>query len=216
MVSDETRTKEKMVDAAEMLFSKKGFKETSVDDICDEVGVAHGLFYYYFDSKDAIIEAISHKMIKDIESSLTEMVDRSELTADEKFLKFISSAFQKKKDKPYLLFYFSKDNDLKLYHLLFDTMVETTTPYLKEIVEQGIEENIFDTEYPEQTIRLWLNGRMFLTGDDLLIGEEIMEEMKAEAYMLERLLGAKDRFLSSFYEEHGREIKGFIQGTMED
>ncbi|MFP3872653.1 MAG: TetR/AcrR family transcriptional regulator [Candidatus Natronoplasma sp.] len=211
MTKGDRKSRKRMIDAAERLFSEKGFSETSVDDICDEVGVAHGLFYYYFDTKGEMIEAITNNLIGEIESSLKEIVDDPELEADEKFIRFMNLAFQRKKKRPYLVSYFSKEDNPQLYHRLFEKSVEITTSYLTKIVEQGIEEDIFDTEYPEQTIRFWLNGRKFLMDKFDPLEEGIFEDMKAEAYILERLLGAENRFLTTFYQNYEEEIKEYIK-----
>ena len=53
----EERRKE-LLDAAERLFVEQGYEETSIRDIITTVGVAHGLFYYYFRSKEDILAAI--------------------------------------------------------------------------------------------------------------------------------------------------------------
>lgn len=200
-----------LIDAAESLFSEKGFNETSVNDICDKVGVAHGLFYYYFDSKEDLIEAITAEVIGELESKLDVILENPEMRADEKFIRFLSLSFQRKNKRSYLASYFSKIDSPQVYYSLFDELVDILTPYLTEIVEQGIEEGIFHTEYPEQTIRFWLNGRLFIVDEEDLFREEIFEDMMAQAFMLERLLGSERRFLTSFYEEKEEEIKTFLQ-----
>ncbi len=211
MTSGEVSKKEELVDAAERQFSEKGYSNTSVDDICDEVGVAHGLFYYYFETKEEIIEAITNRMIHELENILAEIVGDTDLRADEKFLRFMSTAFQSKREKPYMVSYYNKENDPKVYYQLFNKTVGMTTPYLTEIVEQGIKEGIFNTEYPEQTIRFWLNGRMFFMNEDGLLNEGLLDDLKAEAFMLERLLGTKKPFLSEFYDRYDDEIYEFIE-----
>ena len=40
------------------VFARKGFHATRVGDIAAEAGVAHGLLYHYFDSKDALLEGV--------------------------------------------------------------------------------------------------------------------------------------------------------------
>ncbi|MFW6040799.1 MAG: TetR/AcrR family transcriptional regulator [Thermoplasmatota archaeon] len=216
MTNIRTNRKEEMIDAAEKLFSEKSYMETSIDDICDEVGVAHSLFYYYFDSKDQIIEAIIERMISEIEKRLMEVVKITELTADEKFLKFMTLAFNRKKERPYLASFYSRENNPKVYYRLLNRMIEIVTPYMTKIVKQGIEEGIFDTEYPEQTIRFWLNGRMFMMDEEEPIRDGIFEDMKAEAFMLERLLRAKDSFLTNFYEQFEKDIKEFLDKARGD
>ncbi len=211
MTNHDTNKREELIDAAEKLFSKNGYPKTSVDDICNEVGVAHGLFYHYFDSKKDVIGAITEKMMGGLESNLEEMVKDTEMGAEEKFRRFHSLSLQKKKKRPYLASSFSKKRSPRVYYNLFNKMVEVITPYLTEIVKQGIDEGMFHTEYPEQAVRFWLNGRLFLTGEDQLFREGILEDMKAEAFMVERLLGAERGFLTSFYEEREEEIKAFLE-----
>jgi TetR/AcrR family transcriptional regulator, fatty acid metabolism regulator protein len=47
-----------ILDAAVRVFARKGFHASRVGDIAEEAGVAHGLLYHYFDSKDAVLEAV--------------------------------------------------------------------------------------------------------------------------------------------------------------
>ena len=48
------------VEAAEKLFRENGIVDTTVNSIVRELDVAKGLFYYYFKSKDDVIDAISN------------------------------------------------------------------------------------------------------------------------------------------------------------
>ncbi|HEU5363487.1 MAG TPA: TetR/AcrR family transcriptional regulator [Gaiellaceae bacterium] len=47
-----------LLDAAVRVFARKGFRAARVGDIAEEAGVAHGLLYHYFRSKDAVLETI--------------------------------------------------------------------------------------------------------------------------------------------------------------
>ena len=47
-----------ILDAAVRTFARKGFHASRVGDIAEEAGVAHGLLYHYFDSKDAVLKAV--------------------------------------------------------------------------------------------------------------------------------------------------------------
>jgi len=40
------------------VFARKGFHAARVGDIAAEAGVAHGLMYHYFESKDALLEGV--------------------------------------------------------------------------------------------------------------------------------------------------------------
>jgi TetR/AcrR family fatty acid metabolism transcriptional regulator len=47
-----------ILDAAIKVFARRGFHATRVSDIADEAGVAYGLVYHYFDSKDQMLNEL--------------------------------------------------------------------------------------------------------------------------------------------------------------
>lgn len=47
-----------ILDAAARVFARSGFHTSRVGDIAEEAGVAHGLLYHYFASKDEVLETI--------------------------------------------------------------------------------------------------------------------------------------------------------------
>jgi TetR/AcrR family fatty acid metabolism transcriptional regulator len=47
-----------LLEAAVRVFAKKGFHASRVGDIATEAGVAHGLLYHYFRSKDEVLETV--------------------------------------------------------------------------------------------------------------------------------------------------------------
>ena len=47
-----------ILDAAVRVFARQGFHACRVSDIADEAGVAYGLVYHYFDSKDEILDTL--------------------------------------------------------------------------------------------------------------------------------------------------------------
>jgi AcrR family transcriptional regulator len=60
--------KQELIDTAERLFLEKGYEQTTVADIVREIEVAQGTFYYYFSSKEEILEAIIEKDITALEA----------------------------------------------------------------------------------------------------------------------------------------------------
>jgi AcrR family transcriptional regulator len=47
-----------ILDAAVRVFARQGFHASRVSDIADEAGVAYGLVYHYFPSKDAVLDTL--------------------------------------------------------------------------------------------------------------------------------------------------------------
>ena len=62
--------KQEIIEAARMLYEKKGHARTSVKDITDECGIARSLFYHYFPDKPAVTSAVLDDYIADYIESL--------------------------------------------------------------------------------------------------------------------------------------------------
>lgn len=58
MGSKGSANRQRIVDAADRLFYSRGYNQTSFSDISDETGIPRGNFYYYFKTKDEILEAV--------------------------------------------------------------------------------------------------------------------------------------------------------------
>ena len=56
IASEEKRTR--ILDAAIRVFAEHGYHEARVGDIAEDAGVAHGLLYHYFASKDDVLQTI--------------------------------------------------------------------------------------------------------------------------------------------------------------
>jgi AcrR family transcriptional regulator len=50
--------REQIIDAAMRVFAQKGYTEATNKDIAREAGITPGLIYYYFESKEALLNAI--------------------------------------------------------------------------------------------------------------------------------------------------------------
>lgn len=55
---NESRTRERIVEAANDLFYRQGYEQTSFTHIAEAVGITRGNFYYHFKSKDEILDAV--------------------------------------------------------------------------------------------------------------------------------------------------------------
>lgn len=75
--SDESKAKrekkrQQLRNAAYQCFSAKGYHATSVDDICNEAKISKGSFYWYFESKQAVLLSIVEGWSDEVESQLLE------------------------------------------------------------------------------------------------------------------------------------------------
>ncbi len=143
-----------LMDAAEQLFAEKGYEHTSASDIIRKVGVAQGTFYYYFKSKDEILNAVIDRYIERYAEFVKSIADDGSMNALQKFQRIIDTLFtisdQKRKFSQYLNL-----EEKVAKHERFRGYIETTiSPLVTQIVKQGISDGFFKVEYPEETTEL--------------------------------------------------------------
>jgi len=61
------KRRERIIDAAWKLFREKGFAETTINDILKEAQISKGTFYYYFRSKDDLLDTLSEILDREYE-----------------------------------------------------------------------------------------------------------------------------------------------------
>ncbi|MFW6083271.1 MAG: TetR/AcrR family transcriptional regulator [Thermoplasmatota archaeon] len=211
-VKDPEVRKKELVDAAEILFREKGYSSTSVADIVNRVGVAHGLFYYYFDSKEDIIDAIVERMVEEFVVSINKIIDNDQLNAKEKFKHLFFQTFNRKKEKIYFFEYYNQKENRLLYSKYMDTISNNVVPLITQIIKQGIEENVFDTEYPKEAVEFWLYGRLSIDISSFPENiEKIVRSVRAEAFFLDRILGTKDQFITKMWNELLEDFEYMVQ-----
>ena len=72
-----------ILDAAVRVFARKGFHASRVGDIAEEAGVAHGLLYHYFKSKDQVLEAVFHDNWSILLARIASVEETDEPAADQ-------------------------------------------------------------------------------------------------------------------------------------
>jgi TetR/AcrR family transcriptional regulator, fatty acid metabolism regulator protein len=72
-----------LLDAAVRVFARKGFHASRVGDIAEEAGVAHGLLYHYFKSKDQVLEAVFHDNWSVLLARIESVEESDESAADQ-------------------------------------------------------------------------------------------------------------------------------------
>ncbi|PXX60318.1 TetR family transcriptional regulator [Nocardia tenerifensis] len=68
------RRRQQIIDAARRCFARKGFHETSMQDVFAESGLSAGAVYRYFKSKDEIIAALATQTTVTLRALMTELI----------------------------------------------------------------------------------------------------------------------------------------------
>ena len=155
---DERRSE--LIAYAQKLFYSKGYESTSVRDIVDEVGVAKGTFYYYFDSKTAVLEAVVDESIAQAQAILQEIVADETLAAIPKWIQAFQVVgnwkIERKDEWIALLRLLQKDENVLLQYKMWMKATQVLSPELAKIIAQGVEEGVFETESIQDAVEIAL------------------------------------------------------------
>ena len=199
---DERRTE--LITAAQNLFYTQGYERTSVNDIVNDVGVAKGLFYYYFESKAAVLTAIVNGMYEEALVLMRPIIADESLTAIPKWNQafgIVNSWKLARKDEVIAMNrVLASDQNVLLMTKLQEQSAASVAPVLAEIIEQGVREGVFDTPFGAESAAIILaiaqSARKPLTAvilnpaayDDP--AQAVWREVTAMQTAIERVLGA--------------------------
>jgi AcrR family transcriptional regulator len=153
-VAEQAARRDAIMDAAQRLILSNGYERLTIQDILEDLQISKGAFYHYFDSKPAVVEALTERLVDDSERALARIAQDPELRALEKLQLFFSEIIRWKSARQNLMVamlpvWYAPDN--LAFRLLVDrATAKRLAPLLSAIVCQGVDERQFATAYPEQ------------------------------------------------------------------
>jgi len=194
IVKDPETRRTEIIDIAEALFLRSGYNETAVSDIVKKVGVSQGTFYYYFKSKEDILNAIIERYIYDIKVGVKAIAAKDDINAIEKIMAFFGFLNNMDMGKEKLIDHFHEDQNVHLHARFEKNVPSNIIPPFCQMIEQGVQEDLFDTQNPEMAA-LSIIGTTFAISHWMYDKEDragsTQKIMAAIFDLIERILGAK-------------------------
>ena len=194
IVKDPGVRRNELIDAAEKLFSEKGYDETAVSDIVKKANVAQGLFYYYFRSKDELLDALVEKMVNEVSERVDKVVLLEGAGALDRFSAYFQVFRTIGKGREKLIEYIHEERNAHIHLKIEKRIYPRITPPLAEIIRQGIGEGIFKTDHPQEAALsiLVISNALSEGRHDHTDKVEIkIEEILPLLDLMERILGAE-------------------------
>jgi AcrR family transcriptional regulator len=203
-----TAKRNQILDAAQRLIFSKGYAQITLRNIREELQISSGAFYHYFDSKEAVLQALIDRIEQATNAPLLPILQDPQLSALEKLQGFFDTLdrlrIAHKADVVELARVWYTDENAVVRQKVDEAIVRQRAPLLNAIVQQGIGEGLFTTAYPNQAgeIILALLQGMGNTHARLIFSVEhtdedlntritrIVETHAAYMDAIERLLGA--------------------------
>jgi AcrR family transcriptional regulator len=83
------RRAQEIFEAATDIFHRRGYADTSVEDIADAVGILKGSLYHYIDTKEDLLFTILHGVHEDVDKMLKAAIEREDLAPLERLLAYV-------------------------------------------------------------------------------------------------------------------------------
>lgn len=204
--------KTEYLEAARKLFFTQGYEQTSVEAIIKEVGLSKGSFYYYFKSKEDLLDELTKDLMSHILDGVKKIATSEDLDAVTKLNKTFSAIGSIKLENIALIKTLQKafydDKNIYFRYKVFQNSTEMLAPEFVKIIRQGISEGCFHTPYPEENARMFFELSFILSEKipKLIIemdrypenAEKIERELENFQFSIERIVGADDGSIRIF------------------
>lgn len=182
-------TVEKILEVAQRLFLEKGYENTTIQDIVDDLGgLTKGAIYHHFKSKEDIICALSDKLFAD--NNPFEIVkQRKDLNALQKMREAVKLNQQNNQENLLNIEALPLLNNPRIFAETIKSNRQYLTPLWLDLIEEGITDGSIQTEYPKEIAELipllgdvWLYPNIFPATE-----EEIIHKFLFFKEMLEKM-----------------------------
>lgn len=142
----------KIISSAGQIFSRFGFKKTSMDEIAKALSMGKSSVYYYFDSKEKIFEAVVLSEANILRNELTTAIKAVDSPID----KLKNYVFVRMKSFEKLSNYYNAIFDKNLNHFEFIEKIREKydreeLAILRLIIYDGARKNVFNVKNSEYT-----------------------------------------------------------------
>lgn len=143
-----------ILEAALRQMITKGFGQVVIQNVLKEINISSGAFHHYFDSRDALLEAIIKRILEESEKPLLPIIHDPHLSAIQKLQGFFGTQdrlrIAHKADIVRIeRIWYAEDNAI-VRRKMDEAVIEQRAPLLTKIVCQGIQEGLFTIAYPDQ------------------------------------------------------------------
>ena len=178
--------KQELLKIAYNMFLTKGYDNTSIDDIINEAKIAKGTYYYYFESKEATLEEVINMMINEEVESAKGIVNMP-ISIPEKLVGVITS-LRPKIDEQEIQNTLNKKQNIVMHEKINNRIMEEEIPLLEQIVNEGIQSNIFNCNHIKERIRMLL-----IMSNELFDSDKFnINDVEVFIDTAEKMLGAKE------------------------
>ncbi len=191
VVKDAEVRRNEILDAAEELFGSKGFDQTSTGDILDRVGIARGTLYYHFRSKEEILDAMIARMADRLIADAAKVAEDRSMPLLERLPKTVLALNVDSSIGEEVMQQVHRPQNALLHQKLEERLLRGVIPLIALLVEDGIGQGIFHTDYPREAAEM-IMIYAYTAFDGLAEQTAQQQRIDGFIYNVERILGAQE------------------------
>lgn len=186
--------KNEILDAAQKLFIEKGYAKTTVADILSIDGLSKGVFYYYFESKEAVLDAVVARMVSSAVENAGRIAADPGMTVSEKLYAITAGAGQPEKvqkAKEDMMHHLHTAENAEMHQKTLVQGVKCLAPVITRLFEGSDSAGAPAVDYLPETVALLFAAQQFIFDEGLFdwSREERARYGSAFIHMLEKTLG---------------------------
>ena len=186
--------KNEILDTAERLFHTKGYEKTTINDILKEVNIAKGTFYYYFKSKEEVMDALIERVSLIAMEKVQKVAEAEGMDPQEKMLHMFLAMRMEGPGEEQMLDDLHRPENALMHQKSLNYIVVNIAPLLAQVVKQGVDQGIWKCPYPLEYMKIFLAASTTLMDDGIFEQDEKsqMEILTALLSLLETMLQAPE------------------------
>jgi AcrR family transcriptional regulator len=184
--------RQEIVEAALHLFQTKGYERTAVQDVMEHLGIAKGTIYHYFRSKEALLEAVIEKIVDENVEQLRDLITTLDGTALEKLQILVAAGNVATNNQADLLEQLHQPANSGMHTRILAASLIKQAPLFADLIQQGCQEGLFQTDAPLECAEFILAAVQFLTdtGIHVWTDEDLARRRRALPALIEAVLKA--------------------------
>jgi AcrR family transcriptional regulator len=191
-VKDPETRRAEIITTARRLFGIREYEKTTMQDVIEELGIAKGTIYYYFKSKEELLDAVINQMGDEMVDRMQSALNTGEGNALQMFQQLINAG-NIAEENVEIMEQLHNPRNAGMHAAMMAVAIKRSAPLYAKVIEQGCSEGLFTTANSLETAEFILTSVQFLmdTGIYQWTQQDLMRRAMALPGIIETMLGAK-------------------------
>ena len=194
--------KDFILDSAQKLFIEQGFDQTSIAQLLEVTQIARGTLYYYFSSKEEIMDAIIERSVAQAFSKAELLASKKEGSILERLMGALLALNLHQEQGQEILAHLHQPQNALLHEKTNQILLERGPQILLPIIEDALAKGEMKTDFPLESLEMLLAYSLQVFGQAFqqLTKQEQEAKLQAFLYLLERIFQTQSGYFDQLLQ----------------